>query len=536
MKKISVLTGIGFAAILGASAPAMAQTVSSVTVQDVVQSSNNEALAQRITSVNDMTDVKPTDWAYGALQNLTTKYNCISGYPDKTFRGRNTLTRFEFAAALNQCLESFSAQISAGTGDRISKADLVTIQKLQDDFAAELKNLSGRVDSIEAKVNKIEAQQFSTTTKLTGEAIMAVTGASGASVPTAAATATNTFIASRVRLNLNTSFTGSDLLLTRLEVGNGSGSVPGALYPAGLTGLGAAGNADVNKYGQDYAALGNNFVLGKLRYDFNAGRDLKLSVGPVMHAYDHIDTNSFANNESVDFSSTFFINNPLHVLVNPQTGGAGAAFDWNLNQSAFTLRGLYLAGNGNNANQGASIGGQVTNRGLFGDAYQGTVELEYAPKVGADGSKPFALKLQYTNGSINNTTVNAGGVNLEWAMNKSVGLFGRYGFGTIDYRTAANAAALTGGAVATSSISPNSWMAGFSFNDLFKPGALAGVGVGQPLSGYGNSTQTNLELFYNLPVTSNIRITPDVQFIFNPNNNSTNSTIFIGTLRTVFTF
>ncbi len=71
MKKISVLTGIGFAAVLGASAPAMAQTVSSVTVQDVVQSAGNEALAQRITSVNDMTDVKPTDWAYGALQSLT---------------------------------------------------------------------------------------------------------------------------------------------------------------------------------------------------------------------------------------------------------------------------------------------------------------------------------------------------------------------------------------------------------------------------------------------------------------------------------
>ncbi|MFN9020580.1 MAG: carbohydrate porin, partial [Pseudanabaena sp.] len=42
--------------------------------------------------------------------------------------------------------------------------------------------------------------------------------------------------------------------------------------------------------------------------------------------------------------------------------------------------------------------------------------------------------------------------------------------------------------------------------------------------------------FYNFPVTNNIRITPDVQFIFNPNNNSANSTIFVGTLRTVFSF
>jgi carbohydrate-selective porin OprB len=81
-------------------------------------------------------------------------------------------------------------------------------------------------------------------------------------------------------------------------------------------------------------------------------------------------------------------------------------------------------------------------------------------------------------------------------------------------------------------------MAGFAFPDLFKEGAMAGIAVGQPFieSQIGNTTQTNLELFYNFPVTNNIRITPDVQFIFNPNNNSTNSTIFVGTLRTVFSF
>jgi carbohydrate-selective porin OprB len=80
-------------------------------------------------------------------------------------------------------------------------------------------------------------------------------------------------------------------------------------------------------------------------------------------------------------------------------------------------------------------------------------------------------------------------------------------------------------------------MAGFAFPDLFKEGALAGIAVGQPFisNQIGNATQTNLELFYNFPVTNNIRITPDVQFVFNPNN-TTGSTIFVGTLRTVFSF
>jgi len=346
-----------------------------------------------------------------------------------------------------------------------------------------------------------------------------------------------------VRLDLNTSFTGSDLLKTRLEVGNGTTNIPGTFGAGSTTQSAAPGNTNSSNigfqtYGQDYTGLtgGSTFVLGKLRYDFNLG-DARISLGPVMHAYDHIDTNSYANNEAVDFASTFFINNPLMLLVNGQTGGAGAAFDWNLGKSAFTLRGLYLAGNASSPTAAAGV-----NRGLFGDAYQATAELEFAPKNAA-GDKPFAIKLQYTNGAVNNTGVNAGGVNVEWKFAKGIAVFGRYGFGTLDSRGLP--ANTPGGfvnslgtfAAGTTSVSPQTWMAGFAFPDLFKEGALAGIAVGQPFisNQIGNATQTNLELFYNFPVTNNIRITPDVQFVFNPNN-TTGSTIFVGTLRTVFSF
>jgi carbohydrate-selective porin OprB len=73
---------------------------------------------------------------------------------------------------------------------------------------------------------------------------------------------------------------------------------------------------------------------------------------------------------------------------------------------------------------------------------------------------------------------------------------------------------------------------------LFKEGAMAAIAVGQPFieNQVGNATQTNVELFYRFPISDNISITPDLQFIFNPNNNSNNSTITVGTLRTVFTF
>ncbi|MEA5487979.1 MULTISPECIES: iron uptake porin [Pseudanabaena] len=541
MKKVSLnLAGsLSLLGVIGAVAatPALAETTTSVS--QVSQAMSSDPVAQNVTSVSQLSDVRPTDWAFTALQSLVERYGCIAGYPDSTFRGRQATSRFEFAAGLNACLDKINEIISAGLADKVSKEDLATLQKLQEEFAAELATLRGRVDALDAKTAKLEAQQFSTTTKLSGEAIMSVQGASG-NTAVGFPTSTNVFVSSRVRLDLDTSFTGSDLLKTRLEVGNGSPTNIPTAFGAGATTAATANvgsNIGFQTYGQDYTGLGTNFVLAKLRYDFNLG-DARISLGPVMHAYDHIDTNSFANNEAVDFASTFFINNPLMVLVNGQTGGAGAAFDWNVGKSAFTVRGLYLAGNANSPTAAAGI-----NQGLFGDAYQATAELEFAPE-NADGDKPFAIKLQYTNGAVNNTNVNAGGVNVEWKFAKGAAIFGRYGFGTLDTRGAlANTAGsflnnLGTFAAGTTSVSPQTWMAGFAFPDLFKEGALAGIAVGQPFisSQIGNSTQTNLELFYNFPVTNNIRITPDVQFIFNPNNNSTNSTIFVGTLRTVFSF
>jgi Carbohydrate-selective porin, OprB family len=227
-----------------------------------------------------------------------------------------------------------------------------------------------------------------------------------------------------------------------------------------------------------------------------------------------------------------FINNPLIMPVND---GAGAALEWNFGGGPITLRAAYVAANGEFPNADAGI-----NRGLTGDPYQGTVELEFAPKDG-DKAGPFAIRLQYTGASVNNLEYSIGGVNLEWAIAKGVGIFGRYGFGSISNRGTAIATALptyVNAAFTGSNLNPSTWSAGVAFPDLFKEGALAAIAVGQPFieANVGNSTQTNLELFYKIPVSDNIHITPDLQFIFNPNNNSANGTITVGTLRTVFTF
>jgi hypothetical protein len=534
--QVSLVGAIAISAIsINASASAQSQQLTSVATQDVI--------GLNVTSVSQLSDVRPTDWAFTALQSLIERYGCIAGYPDRTFRGKQATSRYEFAAGLNACLDKINEIISAGLADKVSKDDLATLRKLQEEFAAELVTLRGRVNALDAKVVNLEAQQFSTTTKLDGQVIVAVSASGSGTddllIPIGNRSGNsgkaNTTVINRVRLNLNTSFTGEDLLLTRLEVGNGGASVSNSLDAANSVFRGFTGfkNSSV----ADYSEVGNNFIQGRLRYDFPIGKDIRASVGPVIALNDHLDKNSFANDESVDFSTRLFINNPLILPVND---GAGAAIAWNINGGAFSLRAGYVAANASSPTVNAGAPNGTINQGLFGDSYQGTFEFEFAPKNGED-EKPFALRLQYTRASVNNLDYNTGGLNLEWAFNKAIAIFGRYGFGNISNRGTAITTALPtyiNAGTTGDSLSPQTWSVGFAFPDLFKEGAMAAIAVGQPLieSKVGNATQTNVELFYRFPISSNISITPDLQFIFNPNNNSGNSTITVGTLRTVFTF
>ncbi len=63
------------------------------------------------------------------------------------------------------------------------------------------------------------------------------------------------------------------------------------------------------------------------------------------------------------------------------TGGAGAALDWKIGSGPISLRAVYTAGRPNNAIASSVIPGVSGPGGLFGDPYQGTVELEYAENL-----------------------------------------------------------------------------------------------------------------------------------------------------------
>jgi hypothetical protein len=525
----------------GVVTDASQQQKTGLTTQLLAQSLQNQVAQQRevdlgqVTSVSQLSDVQPTDWAYQALQSLVERYGCIAGYPNGTFRGNRAATRYELAAALNACLDQISDRFA-------TKEDLEAVKALQEEFKAELATLKGRVDSVEARTATLEAQQFSTTTKLSGLVVMTgqygdiagstyidpITGTPSLNDSRASAIA-------NVQLSFNTSFVGSDLLQTTLFVGNNGQD---------LFNTGNIGSSPTNSGIQSFFVPGQYYWTGyptsaalyRLSYTFKPTKDLAVTVGPQFYLTDFMDVNSYTSPVTA-FSSWFFINNPLTQPYEVNfKGGAGAGINWNIGGGPFTLRAGYMASSPFNAvaNQ---FGG-----GLFGDPYQGSVELEYKRAFGKDDANNFLVQLQYTNSATSNISQNAGGVNAEVSLGRFA-LFGRYGISGAQAYGGATPLPYDVAGLGTGDFIAQTWMAGAAVKDLLIPGSLLGAAFGQPFindlpsaPGVNDETQSNLEVFYRFPVNDNITITPGVMAIFNPNNSSVNSTLIQGYVRAVFSF
>ena len=556
---VVISAAVAASALISGAANAQAskdsEVIRSVTTDSLVRPS---AVAQNVTSVSQLSDVRPTDWAFTALQSLVERYGCIAGYPDSTFRGRQATSRYEFAAGLNACLDKINEIISAGLADKVSKEDLATLQKLQEEFAAELATLRGRVDALDAKTAKLEAQQFSTTTKLRGEAIFGlVAGSDGIGVTAATATTPATFGVNRtnlafnyrVRLNLDTSFTGKDLLRTRLQASNT------ANFAALNTGTGG-GNSTRLSYDGFAATTGANvFDINRLYYRFPIGESITAYIAPIGAPEDVISPLNPLESDSQGTVSRFGRFNPLIRIASGggATGLAVAGLNFKLNNQA-NLELLYSA---SNAATAAGVGG------VSGENTKLAAQLVYKPTdnltLGAAYANVYTVGTGLGSG-LNSDELFGGAAagiksniivgSLIWDITKK---FTFNTWGSYVFSDGTNALGTT-----TTNGTFTSWMAALSAKDLFSEGDLAAVIFGQPL--YATSltattgvvttnlrgtaptsfqqanTPYHLEALYRFRVSKNISITPGVFFVFNQGGNSTNGTATVGVLRTTFSF
>ncbi len=459
--------GVAFAvsstAVAAESAPEMA--TNSVDALEQVSITEEPVQLAQITSVSELTDVLPSDWAFQALQSLVENYGCIQGYPDRTFRGQRSMTRFEFAAGLNACLDVIAVLISQSG---INPDDLAAIRRLQEEFQAELATLRGRVDALEAETATLRAQQFSTTTKLRGQADMQLIVPFD-TLDTGAGTIqeNSTSVEARARLNFDSSFTGDDRLRIRLQSSSGNN----ALAP--FEGLANSSGTGGGIY---------NVTVDDFYYSFPIGNNIDITLSARGLQGDDWVTTTIV---PFDGPSVADAGGPQFYDAGGSTSnGAGVGVSFSLGES-FVIDAGYTA-----ANSGAT----QPNVGLFSANNQSYIaQLSFIPDgffnaafayLHSDNSENFE------GGAFGATNTYAGLVNLDFG-NFFVAGHGAY----TDFN---------GG-------SDFSWTAGVGFNDFLLEGSQFGVYGGElPQLAGRTSNPWIIEGYYEIPFNKFLTVTPAI--------------------------
>jgi len=465
---------------------------------------------EQVTSISQFADVKPTDWAYQALSHLIERYGCVAGYPNGTFKGGQAITRFEAAALLNACL------------DRVTETT-DQLKKLLTEFQKELAILKGRVDGLDAKVAKLEANQFSTTTKLSGQATFVVGGVgySGSAYNSAANTVNqrgrppvkgvneNVTFNYDLQLNLDTSFTGKDLLRTNLRAGNFGSSAFGG-EPHGI------GNSAELEIAFEEDSGPDNVGVYKLFYQFPIGKQFTATVGARVGQEDMLAL--WPSVYPADTILNLFTVNGAPAAYSKNLG-AGAGLWWQNN--GWSVSTNYVAARGSDSTKGlfttesgatasAQIGYQQEQWGLAAiwsyvqpltQYVPGTTPLlhgsiDHGEKVGAE-TNAFGLSAFWQ--PLKSGWVPS--VSLGWGINKT-----SYGVPTIGRPSVSQ-----------------SWMVGLQWTDVLAKSNDFGLAVGQAvfatsLTGGVSADDGNyaLEGWYKFQVTDAISITPALFYLSRP--------------------
>ena len=469
---------------------------------------NRYASSEQVTSIGQLSDVQPTDWAYQALSNLVERYGCVAGYPNGSFQGRKAMTRFEAAALLNACLD----RVTEGTDQ---------LKKLMKEFEKELAILKGRVDGLGAKVGVLEAQQFSTTTKLSGQATMVLGGTSfNGSAINRSANSVNT--ASQgdfallnattfnydLQLSLDTSFNGKDLLRTVLRSGNFDGTT-NSFGGGGATNLGQLEVAFQEENGANIVSI------DKLYYQVPFGKGFTASVGARVGQEDML-----ALWPSVYPSATV-----LDVLT---LNGAPIAYNKNLGpgvglwwqNNGWSISGSYVAGNG--AAGSPSSGGI----GTANAASSGTIQVGYQQE---QWGAAFLYSAVQNNGAAYGTTYLMAALNGQPNLTNAFALSGYWQptnagwFPSISAGWGINSTTYNQPQPAGTPTTSQSWSVGLNWADAFIKGNAAGLALGQaPFvtaqseGGSPNDPNWMWEWWYKFQVTDNISITPALFYLSRP--------------------
>jgi hypothetical protein len=465
---------------------------------------NRYAAEEQVTSISQFSDVRPTDWAYQALSNLIERYGCVAGYPNGSVKGGQAMTRYEAGALLNACL------------DRVTEVT-DELKRLMQEFEQELAVLKGRVDGLEAQVGELEATRFSATTRLRADTRWVLGGLSYSGntldeptyrdpqapgyTPLPDALTFNYDL----RLNFDTSFSGSDLLRTTLRAGNFARSGFGA-EPTPLTELAAGfqescGDASAAGGGHGGRDCSNEVEINRLFYQVPLGRGLMLSAGPRVRQDDLLPV----------WPSVYTDERILQIFqyagapgAYSQVLGAGGGLWWRQagRATGWSFGAAYVASNGDRSNP--AEGGIAT----AGSAAAATLQLAYtgpnwnltAAYTRNDANVPFpgtpvSVEILPTTG-IDTGYTNSFALSGYWQPFRSgwlPSISAGVGLNRI-YYSARNT--LVSSEELGYRAASESWAVGLVWRDAFVAGNTLGLAFGQPMRSINTDGDTVCEAWF----------------------------------------
>jgi Carbohydrate-selective porin, OprB family len=562
---------------------------------------NTEASAEQIEQAAQATEIKPGDWAYQTLQALSTKYDCANAPT-----GGKILSREEFATSLNSCVTSMEQLVARRKPRRaikkrrpapapelapeptpevlppapaptpvappepevqaeeaVTQQDLDRLKQLVQSFGTELQSLDARIEALDKKTADLKAQSFSTTTKLNGEVIFSLSGYGGRGTGVGANPTSNTILGDRIRLNFDTSFTGKDLLRTRLQTRNLTA------FNSGVTG------SNMTRLGYDGGDLvtpgtattyNNSTGVSLLKYNFPISPETKIITEVIGAEFndEYYNFNPALESSGNGALSRFGRFNPVYRLSND---GAHVGVDHKFSKELglALAYGAPIANSASNPAQGANSGGIFNGSNVFfgqvriSPSEDLNLGLVYAHSFHTNGSNlaggtvsgipavaaaPGVVATPANPGADNPfgstpTSANHYSFLASYKVSPNFVLSGWAGF-TEAIREAAGGGNASSSNYAVTLAFPDFGQKGNSLafvlgippklNSRSGPTGTASAGSVNPNTSY------HLEALYKVKLSDNLSITPGIIFITNPEHNSANPTEYVGSVRTTFKF
>lgn len=482
---------------------------------------------EQITQVHQLRDLSASDWSYEALRNLAERSGCISRFPDRNFKGDRPIIRYEFAAGLNSCLEKVEGFVYDKSG---RSKDLNRIIR-EDNTESELATFASQVDQAESRTAILEDNQFSTTSKLYGEAVFGL-GSVLAGTKDEGETKIDRvpFLGNQINLELATSFTGEDELSVELEAAN-------------LPEL-----ADVTDTFQGELSFSgsndNDIELDLIAYTLPWG-DLEIVIGAIGLAADDIaeTINFFEDDNGGDGAiSNFSGLNPIYETA--EDAGIGIIYEFG---ETIELSAGYLA---SPANEPTSEGG------IFNAPYGAIAQAIVSPsdrldlaftyihsrnQSDTDTGSNLANLRSFTEDEFGEevpTVSDSYGVEFSYELSDSIAIGSWGGLSKITTISSLD------GQIDRGTQDVWNWAVTLAFPDLGKEGNLGGIVIGaepwvadSSISNLGEEEMSwHLEAFYQYRLSDKIALTPGIVWITKPDNNNLDNDLVIGAVRTTFTF